>query len=166
MSVVNLDPPDRVYDLDSSFRWNDGCGWGRNFPASALVECSIKRAKRTLRRRRHGTRLRFTQFANRLIKLALRHNTHLDTLADFPHAAHIGHHCFIGLVDVDRHADHRPGGQAGQPEGFDAIALRIAEVKSDSAGMGYQPVDGVSLSMTRRLKSRTSSSDLTRSEIC
>ena len=51
----------------------------------------------------------------------------------------------VGPVYVNRHAYHCPGRETCQPEGFDTIALWITEVETDSARMGDEPVNLVSL---------------------
>src|SRR5262245_48455069 len=66
-------------------------------------------------------------------------------LTDFPYVAHVRHDLIVGPVDVNRHAYHGPGRQPCQPEGFDTIALGITEVEPDSARMGDEPVNRVSL---------------------
>src|SRR5262252_8597738 len=92
-----------------------------------------------------GDWLPFAELADRFLELTLRCHAHLDMLTDFPYVAHIRHDLIVGPVDVNRHADHGPGRQPCQPEGFDTIALWITEVETDSARMGDEPVNLVSL---------------------
>ena len=92
-----------------------------------------------------GDWLPFAELADRFLELTLRCNAHLDMLTDFPYVAHVRHDLIVGPVDVNRHAYHGPGRQPCQPEGFDTIALWITEVETDSARMGDEPVNRVSL---------------------
>src|SRR5262245_52218601 len=66
-------------------------------------------------------------------------------LTDFPYVAHVRHDLIVGPVYVNRHAYHCPGRETCQTEGFDTIALGITEVETDSARMGDEPVNLVSL---------------------
>jgi len=59
--------------------------------------------------------------------------------------AHVRHDLIVGPVYVNRHTYHCPGRKTRQPEGFYTISLRIAEVKTDSASMGYEPVNRIPL---------------------